>query len=471
MIDPRRRALEQIASGMLPDTSEVDVDEIRVPAQRLAMPAGLADDAPVTLESLTPPQMATERDYYGEALEAQRRARLGSTIEGFGSGIIEAITGVGPSGEQIQARKDRVAEPMAQYLMRQKRQDEQRKMEIAGLKASRTPAGKPILSSDASSPESKKAQERNAPLVGDQLTPEEIARVPESAWPSVLEQVAKKRTAEVTREGHVSADKRSQASLLQGAKQHAEEMGFKWENMSHTDQRAAMALEAARIYRDQARADQLQAQTNADVRALGADISDLTAMKGDLNLLDAASARADIPGVGPVDARTPGFLQSQEAVDVRQASRGIVSRLLKAQSGSTVSEQELDRKLEELGMGDNATEQQFRRGLARLMREVAAEVATREARHTPDAVKAYQERGGLTSGDMPSPTKAKRVRPTPASSALHKDASGQPTLEVPPPPKAGKVRVREKATGRMKDLAPDVAAKVLADPAYERVTQ
>lgn len=434
MLDPRKRALEALAlGGAVPSTEEVDVATVPT----AAVPPSVRNDmkAPVP-DALTTgdPQGATERDYYADALSEKHRRQFEQSLSGVGSGILQAFTGVGPSQDTLRQRQDYAEEPLVSYMRQQAEADKDRALDISAARKVTPSTLKAQLSTDPTSPASRAAQARWAPFVKDQLTPEEIALIPEADWKGptgALDTSAKGRTAEVTREGHVGADKRASAALEQRTKEHIEEMGFKWENLSHQDQRAYMALEEARIYRDQARADRQQEQLDTDVTNLGKDLEDVGAMRDDLMTLRSGAFKSDIPGVGLIDARKPGFMQGPADVAVRQAVRGIVSRLLKAQSGSTVSEQELDRKLEELGMGDSATEQQFRSGLARLERDVTTTLTSREARHKPEAVKTYKGRGGITSGDMPPPGPTRN----PATNALPKDSTGQPTLDVPKPAK------------------------------------
>jgi len=469
MIDPRRRALEQIASGMLPDTSEVDVDEIPVPAQRVAMPAGLADDAPVTLESLTPTQVATERDYYGEALEAQRHARLGSTIEGFGSGIIEAITGVGPSGEQIQARKDRVAEPMAQYLQRQKLADDARRLELAGMKAAPKPpvAGRVPKSTDPASPESKRAQGIIRATLGDQYAEEEIARMTEADADAVLKYGSMRRGAEVTREGHLAATQRADADRAQRAQIWAEQRGLKWAEMDQDERLAAMRLADSKAAREEA----------AKERA--------TKTERDLSERNVGGFEID-PQNPPSPEASSKMAETKIAYDRVKEQLGRLDSMLKAHGSELVGPNAGEmgvvwsdlttalRLFDRMGVPNANDYVILAKSVVDPTSEEGAKTSTSRMRAQLREVQRKMElalRATAAAYKFRPIQQARAVPPKAqsASTALPKDASGQPTLEAPPPPSAGKVRVREKATGRMKDLAPDVAAKVLTDPAYERV--
>lgn len=425
MIAPRRRALEALMGT--PPPEEVDVSLVPVDINTASeVPQAM----PSVPEELTTgaPQLATERDYYGEALAQQKKNRLSSIGGQVGSDILKAFTGIGPSDETLAQRNEFIQQPVVEYLQRQKRADDERRLALtaAKIKAPGTKAsGKPVLSTDPASPESKHMQEVFAATYPTRYTPEQLSKFSAADFAALKlpEKAPQLEGIEAKREGQVNTAKAAQARLEQGARQHVEEMGYKWEALSHTDQRAQMALEEARVYREQARADRQQDQLNTDVRGLGQDLEDLGGMRDDLATLRSGAIRSDIPGVGIIDSRKPGFMQGASDIAVRQAVRGIVSRLLKAQSGSTVSEQELDRKLEELGMGESATEAQFRIGLKRLERDVSGALEQREARHTPDAVNAYRQRGGVTSKDLPKPQRK------PAPAALPPDASGQPTLE------------------------------------------
>lgn len=128
----------------------------------------------------------------------------------------------------------------------------------------------------------------------------------------------------------------------------------------------------------------------------------LPTMKNDLATLAHYARMDDIPGVGKGTNFVPDFLTSDEGLKVRQAAAGVVNALLKKQSGSAVSEPEVKRKMQELGMGDGASEQNFRLGLQRLIEMVGAEYGASEAGFSPEAVEEYRRQGGVTSKDLPT---------------------------------------------------------------------
>lgn len=148
-----------------------------------------------------------------------------------------------------------------------------------------------------------------------------------------------------------------------------------------------------------AAATKAEEKLEKDVDALSKRMEDVPALRNDLATLVKMAGEKDIPGVGMVAGRLPGFLLSDDGVRNRQAMRGIVGRLIKEQSGSAATEAEIDRKMEELGFG--GTEDQHRLGLERLTGNVRDAVRAKEAGAKPEAVKLARERGLVTSEDIP----------------------------------------------------------------------
>jgi hypothetical protein len=111
-------------------------------------------------------------------------------------------------------------------------------------------------------------------------------------------------------------------------------------------------------------------------------------------------ATGDIPGVGPIDRLRPDMLTSEAGQHVRQDVSGVVADLLRMQSGKTVSEQEVQRKLTELGLGGNQPDKMFRRGLDNLRSEIKATMTSKQAGFSPDAVDEFRRRGGITAADL-----------------------------------------------------------------------
>lgn len=104
----------------------------------------------------------------------------------------------------------------------------------------------------------------------------------------------------------------------------------------------------------------------------------------------------DIPGTGPGAFLVPDFMQSETASEIQQNARGLMADLIKLQSGTAASDQEVARKLKERGMGPGSKSSSFRRGLKLLKQEIANDLKKKEAGFRPEVKKIYQERGGLT---------------------------------------------------------------------------
>jgi hypothetical protein len=123
------------------------------------------------------------------------------------------------------------------------------------------------------------------------------------------------------------------------------------------------------------------------------------AMKADLDTLDKYAAGGDIPGKGAT-GWLPDIMVSNDGIKVRQAARGVIGSLIKMRSGTAASEREVDRILGELGMGDTASDDQMRAGIARLREQATEELRSKEAGARPEAVREARGRGLVTSQDM-----------------------------------------------------------------------
>lgn len=232
--EARRRALMEYAEGM--DVGPVPADALAEAPDDLATLAPASSRVAVARGAPQAPEAAA--DPYGDALAEAARRRFSHTGSNLGRGIIKAFTGVSDdSGQADRAAFEQA--PVVEYLQRQKMADEKRRLGLAEQKAI-PKAAKPGKSTDPKSAESKAAQARLAPIVGDQLTADEISTISEAQEQLYLDAVAKKRGAEVTREGQVGLDKRAQSTNLQRAQQFAAREGREWAKMSQAERLAAM---------------------------------------------------------------------------------------------------------------------------------------------------------------------------------------------------------------------------------------
>lgn len=104
----------------------------------------------------------------------------------------------------------------------------------------------------------------------------------------------------------------------------------------------------------------------------------------------------DIPGVSPGAFLVPDFMMGEEASAIQQNARGLAADLIKLQSGSAVSDKEVDRKMKELGMAPGSKESTFRAGLKRLHQQLTNEMKNKEAAFNKETVGTFKERGGIT---------------------------------------------------------------------------
>lgn len=224
--EARRRALMEYADGM--EVSSVPAESTAEAPDDLAALAPASSRAAVARGAPQLPE--AEADPYGDALTEAARRRFSHTGSNLGRGIIKAFTGVSDDSGQA----DRTAfeqAPVVEYLQRQQMADKKRALDLTAQKAvPKMP--KPGKSTDPQSAESKAAQARLAPIIGDQMTEDEIATIPEAAEQLYLDAVAKKRVAEVTREGQVGVDKRSSADREQRARLAAQRLGLDYEKLS-----------------------------------------------------------------------------------------------------------------------------------------------------------------------------------------------------------------------------------------------
>lgn len=146
--------------------------------------------------------------------------------------------------------------------------------------------------------------------------------------------------------------------------------------------------------------DKKEKDLDKQIEVLSKRTEGAPALRNDLATLDKYAAEKDIPGVGPLAGRMPNILTSDEGIEVRQAAKGVLSTLIREKSGTAASDREVERLMEELGMGDGATEAQFRLGLTRLRQQAVDTLKTKEAGARPEAVQEARRRGLVTSDDL-----------------------------------------------------------------------
>lgn len=148
--------------------------------------------------------------------------------------------------------------------------------------------------------------------------------------------------------------------------------------------------------------DKREKDTDKQIEVLSKRMEGAPALRSDIATLEKLAGEDDVPGIGAT-GRLPDFFVSDEGVQLRQATRGIVGNLIKERSGTAASEKEIDRILGELGMGDGATDDQFRMGLKRLKQQSIEAMRAKEAGARPEAVEEARRRGLTTSQDLAGP--------------------------------------------------------------------
>lgn len=151
-------------------------------------------------------------------------------------------------------------------------------------------------------------------------------------------------------------------------------------------------------------AEKAQVKVDDDAQKLEKRIGDMTpGIKYRLEELDKAvggienvESKESLPGVGPLAGLAPDVMLSDQGSVIRQHARGLVADLIKLQSGTAASEKEVDRKMEELGMGAGSKEVSFRRGILNVRNQLVQKLKSTEAAFKPEVVEAFRSRGGVT---------------------------------------------------------------------------
>lgn len=181
-------------------------------------------------------------------------------------------------------------------------------------------------------------------------------------------------------------------------------------------QRSADRAESQAFRQQEAgvRADERGAKDlDKQVETLSKRMEGAPGLRNDITTLQSYATQKDIPGVGVWDGRMPDLLVSDDATRVRQSVKGILTSVLKEESGVAVSPIELKNKMKEFGFDDGATEDQFRLGLERLSKRAADLLKAKEAGARPEAVAEAKRRGLVTSEDIPLSSKPANGAPAP----------------------------------------------------------
>lgn len=168
-----------------------------------------------------------------------------------------------------------------------------------------------------------------------------------------------------------------------------------------TNQRA---VETGQIARDNKANEALDKKVTAFSTQLDkTNIPQFESLLSDIEADIARFQKGDIPGYGPVSGNLPQFMLTREGQMLRQKIAQLQNLTLKDRSGAAVTNQELQRLLNEIGTGVFSTDDQLRSGLANVRRNLDAVKRNVVAGVDEATLREYQARGGLplTRGEPP----------------------------------------------------------------------
>lgn len=155
-------------------------------------------------------------------------------------------------------------------------------------------------------------------------------------------------------------------------------------------------VEAGQVARDAKTQEQLDKKVNSFSTQLDkTNIPQFESLLSDIEGDIARLQKGDIPGFGPVAGNLPQFLLSREGQLLRQKIATLQNMTLKDRSGAAVTNQELNRLLNELGTGVLSTDDQLRSGLTNVRRNLDAVKRNVIAGVDDATLNEYQSRGGL----------------------------------------------------------------------------
>lgn len=306
-------------------------------------------------------------------------------------------------------------------------------------------AGKPAKSTDPTSAESKRYQEAfkaQFPDAPDAL----IGAITEENFDSFRKTLESGSGNTLRRELAGATIDEQRERRKQDASQFAQRLGLDYEKLSLAQQQAMDA--AAERERKAAKEEDGQTVPAGEAASIGQSRAALAA----LDVLESQFKAKGAAGVGgKAAALLPWDTDPAKYEDDVLAAAQAVGTILeggKLAAGDEVKYRKLFPKAgDSLERGQNKLD-----NVRRLVGSL-----------TDAKVEALDAAGYKVEGFRKKPESAQPPRKG-AAAALPADASGQPTLDTP-----AKVRVRQKSTGKVKDLTPEAAAKVLANPDFEKV--
>lgn len=427
-------------------------------ARRLALEAlGLPLDslptmggAPTTPRPVPVPDVDAPPPLDGAELQRllgeRRESRLGVDLGRAGAMAAEAISGAKAPMELYAGLEKRTAEPVVEYFQRQR-----------DATKAKGAAAKPVKSTDASSPESKRAQVLVKAVLGDKFSDDEIAQLTEADAENALKYGTLSGQREVTREGIAATNTRANADRQQRAEQFSAREGREWATLSQQERlkyldmadkerdRESKAGEKSKEETTGLRKEFEGHQTVKDYRSSKVSVDKLRAAAkdpsaaGDLSLIFSFMKILDPGSV----VKETEFANAQNATGVPDRIRNTWNKALSGERLSPRQRQDFITSAERLFTAQEGAYKE----LGAQYEELAPEGAAQRV---------------VLPGKQGSPPKR-----APAPSVMPKDAAGNLSLENPPP-EDGKVRMvapdgRQKLVPRSKVKAAIAAGGRLAD--------
>ena len=251
-----------------------------------------------------------------------------------------------------------------------------------------------------------RARQQTAQVFG----PEAAAQLPEQYDPALIEQ---KRAQAMTVKDQLEQKYKAMQFTTPTASAVLQAETSRANNAATVNQSATNARMTDERMRE---ANALKAQENANNKQSAAEARNLdrvdkkvTAFSKELDKtnipqfesllsdIEADIAKSkDIPGYGGVMGNLPTFLQSEEGRALRQKIATLRNLTLKDRSGAAVTNQELERLLEELGTGMLKTDADLKRGLSGVRKNLDAVKQNVVAGVDDATLTEYRQRGGLT---------------------------------------------------------------------------
>jgi hypothetical protein len=113
--------------------------------------------------------------------------------------------------------------------------------------------------------------------------------------------------------------------------------------------------------------------------------------------------QGDVPGFGTVAGMLPKWALSQEGKDLRSAAKSVSNKLLQAQSGLAVTDQENRRFLDQLQQGVFMNDTDFVTGWNRVLNEVQGRLDNFKGAYHPEVIGEYSKRNPGMKFSVPRP--------------------------------------------------------------------